>query len=156
MRPLRTLLIAFLVVAAIAGIEATPASAATSIAKLSISKVQFDSPGTDSGSDASLNAEYVRITNDGKTSVDMYGYTLSDNAKHRYNFLKHYVLKPGARVYVHTGRGFYQKPDAQHVYWDHDGYVWNNGGDTATLRNKDVKTVDSCKWTKKGTGYTYC
>jgi hypothetical protein len=40
-------------------------------------------------------------------------------------------------------------------YWGSKGYVWNNGGDTAYLRDATNKAIDSCRWTKdKGT--TYC
>jgi hypothetical protein len=46
-------------------------------------------------------------------------------------------------VYVHTGSG---TNNATNRYWGKSGYIWNNGGDTATLR-AGAKTIDSCKWT---------
>jgi hypothetical protein len=59
-------------------------------------------------------------------------------------------LKPGARVYVHTGRGTNGKPDGNDVYWGSRAYIWNNTGDTATLKNASGKTIDTCKFGSKG------
>lgn len=34
--------------------------------------------------------------------------------------------------------------NAKNVYWGSGNYIWNNTGDTATLRNASGKTVDTC------------
>lgn len=40
---------------------------------------------------------------------------------------------------VHTGQG---QDTAAHRYWGRDREVWNNEGDTATLRDADGRLVD--------------
>jgi hypothetical protein len=34
-------------------------------------------------------------------------------------------------------------------------YVWNNTGDTATLKDSHGGTVDTCRYTGKSAGYVY-
>jgi hypothetical protein len=40
-------------------------------------------------------------------------------------------------------------------YWGVSWYVWNNGGDSAYLRNSSGTSIDSCSWKSSGT-HTYC
>jgi hypothetical protein len=47
-------------------------------AKIRITKIYFDSPGDDTGSNTSLNAEYVVIKNTGTTRKALTGWTLRD------------------------------------------------------------------------------
>jgi hypothetical protein len=43
------------------------------------------------------------------------------------------------------------------VYWGSGNYIWNNTGDTATLRNASGKTLDTCSWTyKSGRAWVGC
>jgi hypothetical protein len=58
-----------------------PASAA-----IRITKVQYDSPGSDYGSNSSLNAEWVKIKNTGGKRKNLDGWTLRDKAGHVYHF----------------------------------------------------------------------
>lgn len=135
---------------AMTGMVAGPAQAANPT--LHISKVYFDSPGSDTGSNTSLNAEYVRIKNSSTTkSYTLTGFTLRDKANHVYTF-KTFTLKPGTSVTVHTGKG---TNTSSHVYWNKNWYVWNNTGDTATLKNASGTTVDSCTFTSAG-DYKVC
>jgi hypothetical protein len=60
---------------------ASPASAA-----IKITKIYFDSPGADTGTNKSLNAEYVQIKNTGRVRVALSGWTLRDSDKHVYRF----------------------------------------------------------------------
>ncbi|MEU6406217.1 lamin tail domain-containing protein [Streptomyces sp. NPDC046985] len=107
-----------------------------------ISRVQYDSPGRDDRTNRSLNGEWVEITNDSRWAVDLDGWTLSDRDGHTYEF-RHYRLEGRSTVRVHTGVGL----DARHdVYQDRRNYVWNNDGDTATLRNDRNRIVDSVSW----------
>jgi hypothetical protein len=129
-------------------VTASPAQAASAIR---FSKIYFDSPGSDRGSNSSLNDEWVRITNYGSRSRDLTGWTIKDRTGYKYTFPS-FRLGAGDSVRVHTGHGI----DTQtNLYWDKDWYVWNNAGDTAFLRNRNVERVDRCVW--DGTGsYTYC
>jgi hypothetical protein len=86
--------------------------------------IYYDSPGSDDGSNASLNAEYVTIKNIGSSTVSLTGYTVSDRAGHTYTFGAMY-LDAGKYVRIHTGKG---TNTASHRYWGLSWYVWNNMG----------------------------
>src|SRR5690349_2062898 len=63
----------------------TVASAATSSTpNVRFTKIYYNSPGTDTRSNASLNAEYAQITNRGKTTVTLTGWTIRDKTGHTY------------------------------------------------------------------------
>ena len=119
---------------------------------IQITKVYYNSPGSDYGSNTSLNAEWVRITNTGTTYRTLTGWTLRDASAHVYTFPT-FKIAPGARVYVHTGKG---TNTTSHKYWGRSWYVWNNTGDKATLRRADGVWIDSCSSTSGGLGYKYC
>jgi Lamin Tail Domain len=106
------------------------------------SRVQYDSPGSDTGSNASLNAEWARITNSTATKKTLTGWTVRDPQGHVYKFPT-FTLASGASVRLHTGSGSNTKSD---VYWKQSFYVWNNTGDKAILKNKAGTTIDSCSW----------
>ena len=130
-------------------ISASPASAASLI---QITKVQFDSSGTDTGSNTSLNGEWVAIKNTGTSSRTLTGWTLRDKSAHVFTFPK-FTLAAGATMYVKTGKG---SNTSSRLYWQNSYYVWNNTGDTAYLRNSAGTLADSCAWTSRGTGYKLC
>ncbi len=46
---------------------------------------------------------------------------------------------------VHTGKGTQGSPGG-HFYWGSGNYIWNNTGDTATLRSPSGATMDTCTW----------
>ncbi|MEV7130651.1 lamin tail domain-containing protein [Streptomyces sp. NPDC093260] len=141
----RGLTAAALTAAAVTASVAVPASAADHRAprpSVQISRVQADSPGRDDRSTRSLNAEWVEITNTTRKTVNLNGWTLSDQDGHTYTF-HHYRLDGRSTVRVHTGTG----RDARHdLYQDRRAYVWNNSFDTATLRNEHHRFVDSRFW----------
>jgi Lamin Tail Domain len=123
----------------------TPASA------VRFSRVQYDSPGRDTRSNASLNAEWARITNHSSRAKTVTGWTVRDREGHVYRFPA-LTLGSGKRVTLHTGRG---KNTATDLYWGRTRYVWNNAGDKALLKNRARTTVDSCKW-GDGSGSRMC
>jgi hypothetical protein len=137
----------------VALVAATPAEAATPA--VLISKVYYNSPGTDNRTNTSLNAEWVRMTNKRTYTINLRGWTLRDRAGHVYTFLSNYYLGAGKNVYVHTGHGTNGVPDYQHRYWGSGNYIWNNTGDTAYLRNASGSAIDSCAWGSTSS-YTYC
>jgi hypothetical protein len=134
-------------------IVASPAEAATPA--IQITKVYYNSPGSDTGSNTSLNAEWVRLTNSRSYTINLKSWTLRDKASHVYTFTTNYYLGAGKRVYIHTGKGTNGYPDYQHRYWGRSWYVWNNTGDTAYVRNPFGTLIDSCSWGSTGS-YTYC
>ncbi|MEV7405069.1 lamin tail domain-containing protein [Streptomyces sp. NPDC091267] len=131
---------------------AAPASAATHQSGVHLGKIQFDSPGKDTRSNASLNAEWVEIHNNTKAKVQLKGYKLKDNTGYTYTFPS-YNISAGKTVKVHTGSA---RISSGHVYWNRGSYVWNNTGDKARLIKPNGTQLDSCSWTKSSTGTKNC
>ncbi|MFG3603614.1 lamin tail domain-containing protein [Micromonospora chersina] len=129
---------------------AAPAQAATPA--VMITKVYYNSPGSDTGSNTSLNAEYVQLTNKRSTSINLKYWTLRDKSNHVYKFTTNWYLKAGASVVIHTGKG---TNTSSHLYWGSGAYIWNNSGDAAYLRNSAGTGIDSCSWGSSGS-YTNC
>ncbi|WP_433292934.1 lamin tail domain-containing protein [Actinoplanes sp. CA-030573] len=125
------------------GIAAT-AEAATP--PLTFTRVYYNSPGTDDRSNASLNAEYFKLTNNTSAAIQLAGWTVRDKANHVYTF-KSTALAAKASVYVHTGKG---SDTATNKHWGSGNYIWNNDGDTATLKNTKATTIDTCTWGRTG------
>jgi len=107
-----------------------------------ISAVQYDSPGSDTGGNRSLNAEWVRITNHGSRKRVLTDWTLRDAADHVYRFGT-FALGPGQSVRVHTGSGRNTRTDR---YWGSGWYIWNNDHDRATLKNRRGIVVSRASW----------
>ncbi|MEU5472065.1 lamin tail domain-containing protein [Streptomyces lydicus] len=146
---LRALAAAAVMAAAGAALLPAPAQAAGSV---HLYKIYYDSPGSDTRSTASLNAEYVQIKNSTSRAVSLTGWTLTDASRHKYTFGS-YSLGAGRTVTVHTGRG---TNTAAHRYQGRAAYVWNNDRDTATLRRASGSTADSCSYNSTRTDYKMC
>ena len=138
------------VVLSLAGVllGAAPAEAASS---LQFGRIYYNSPGTDTRSNTSLNAEWAIVKNVSSSTRCLTGWTVRDVAGHVYTFGS-FCLGPSKYVYLHTGSG---TNSASHRYWRSGNYIWNNTGDTAYLRNGSGTLMDSCKWGSSGS-YTYC
>ncbi|NUK10445.1 lamin tail domain-containing protein [Streptomyces lunaelactis] len=110
--------------------------------RVEISDVQANSPGFDNGTNRSVNAEWVEITNNGRRSVDLDGWTLRAADGDRYRF--HDVRLAGrATVRIHTGVGRDTRTD---LYQGRRTYVWDNRSDTATLRDDRGRVIDTESW----------
>jgi hypothetical protein len=147
----RALLLALLVIAA-SILTAVEANAAGTVY---IYKVYFDSPGSDTGSNSSLNAEYVVIRNSDIVSHSVSGWTVRDAAGHVYKFgtLR---LGAGKQAIIHTGKGTsYTTSASTHLYQGRGWYVWNNTGDKVILRRADGSLKDACSYTSAGSK-KYC
>jgi hypothetical protein len=110
-------------------------------------------------SNKSLVAEYVRLTNRSAFAVNLSKWTLKDAAGHKFTFPSH-IIGAHKTVYIHTGKGangYYPagRRDSPHLYWNSGNYIWNNTGDTATLRSASGRIYDTCSW-KSGGATTYC
>jgi hypothetical protein len=127
----------------VAGTATPPSTAAGAV---QFTRIQYNSPGKDTGSNTSVNGEQVRLTNRTKKTINLRSWTVRDAAGHVYAFTGDYSLGASREVYLHTGKGANGKPSG-HRYWGSASYVWNNGGDSATLRDSAGKTVDTCTWT---------
>jgi hypothetical protein len=123
----------------VAGTASVPAAGS-----VQFTKIQYHGP-------SGLNNEWTRLTNKTSKTVSLSGWTVKDASGATYTFGGGYSLGAGVNVYLHTGKG---TNNATNRYWGKSGYIWNNGGDTATLR-AGSKTIDSCKWTSDKK-VTYC
>jgi hypothetical protein len=146
--PARSLLAAVGCAAAVA-LTALPAHAAGAI---QLGKIQYDAPGKDTSTNASVNGEYVLIRNSGTTARSMKGWTVRDAANHVYTFGT-FTLGAGKSVVLRTGKG---TNTGTTRYWGQGWHVWNNTGDKAYLRNSAGTTMDTCSWTSTRPGYQSC
>ncbi len=128
------------------GAVALPASAADhprpERTRVEISSVQYDPPGRDDRSNRSLNKEWVELTNTTRHSVNLDGWTLTDEHGRTYTF-DHYRLDGRSSVRIHTGEGRDTRTD---LFQDRRNYVWDNHSGTATLRNDRGRFIDDQSW----------
>jgi hypothetical protein len=121
--------------------EEPVAAAGMTLTGVAISYIEYDPPGRD------IDGEYVLIANATDAPVEMAGWTLSDgDAKHVYTFAA-FSLAAGAEVKLWTKAG---ADDANNLYWRSRGAVWNNDGDTGTLRDAGGATVSVYTYTGNG------
>jgi len=116
--------------------DSTSTAAATDEgASLEIAEVHADAEGDES---ENLNDEYIVFENTGSSSLDLSDWELADAAGHTYTFPEGTVLDPGNRITVHTGSGIDTESE---LYWGQSTPVWNNDGDTITVRDDSGTTV---------------
>ncbi|GHC66623.1 hypothetical protein GCM10010349_39400 [Streptomyces flavofungini] len=151
---IRSMATAVLAATAVAAplLVAAPASAAAHQGGLHLGFIQYDSPGRDTGSNSSLNAEWVNIHNNTRSAIQLKGYKLKDNTGYTYTFGS-YKIGAGKTVKVRTGKG----TNASGVrYWGRGSYVWNNTSDKARLLKPSGAHRDSCSWTTRDHGTKNC
>jgi hypothetical protein len=127
---------------------------ASRVEAVRFTRMQYDSAGADTGSNSSLNGEWFRLTNGGSKPVSLTGWTVRNASRTVYKFFGSVSLKAGASIVVRTGKG---TNTGTYRYWGRSGksgYVWDNTGDTASLRNPANSLIDSCKWTSGGGAVT--
>src|SRR3954453_98089 len=124
---------------------AVPAEAASTV---QFGTIKYNSPGSDTATNASVNGEYVVLKNSGTTARSLTGWTVRDAANHVYKFGS-FSLGAGKSVVLHTGKAPNTSPSR---YWGLGYHVWNNTGDKAYLRNAAGAAADYCAWTSNGTG----
>jgi hypothetical protein len=112
----------------------------------------WGAPGSDTGSNASLNAEYVKIKNTGSRAKALTSWRLHDQSHHRYTFGT-FTLCGGCHVNIHTGHG---TNTAKNRYWGSGAYIWNNAGDKATLVKPSGNIRDTCNWGPSPPGFKRC
>jgi hypothetical protein len=134
-------LVAALAATAVAAIVVPAASGA-----IRITKIYYDSPGADTGSNASRNAEWIRLKNTGRTTRRLSGWSIGDALGNAY-FFRQVKLRPGRTVTIHTGSG---SDTARHRYWYSAGYIWGNNRDTARLRRPNGRLADRCSYDDSG------
>ena len=105
-------------------------------ADVRIAAINADAAGDDW---ENLNDEYVVLENAGDQPVDLSGWTISDESGLTYTVPEGVVLDPGETITVYSGDGTDADGD---LYWDANRPVWNNGGDTVTIRNAEGERVE--------------
>lgn len=141
---------AFGAVALNAAVRPAGANAATSCIKLN--KIYYDSPGADTGSNASLNDEWIRLKNNCAGSRDLADFEIRDAAGNSYTFGS-FTLGVDERVKVHSGKG---TNGAHHRYWGRTTYVWGNTKDTARLYDADALLVQTCAYNSSAANAYLC
>ena len=101
--------------------------------QVQIAGIDFDPPGPD------VQGEHVVIQNDTSPWARLQGWTLNDAAGHVFTFPA-FTLVPGFTVRVWTRAG---AADDANLFWGRGQAVWNNTGDTATLRDGSGALVDT-------------
>jgi len=152
MRKIVMSLLAVVVVAAglVAG-ESQEASAAGYCVQ--IFRIYYNSPGSDTGSNASLNGEFITLHNRCSTARSLNNGVIRAAARHTYSFGT-YPLGADKDVRVHTGKGSNIATDR---YWGQGWYIWNNDKDTAYLRNGPSGTlIDVCSYNNPHASWIYC
>ncbi|WP_374928127.1 lamin tail domain-containing protein [Kytococcus sedentarius] len=132
------------------------APAAEALPPVMISQIVYDSFGAtkDDYSNRSLNAEYVVLKNTTSRTQTVTGWTLRDKTGFTYRLPATTIPAKGS-IRIFTGKGTNTNAKGSTTpgkrYWGKTSYVWNNTGDTATLRNKAGKSMDSCTYRDKST-----
>ena len=117
-----------------------------------IYRIYYDSPGSDLGSNSSLNGEWIQLKNICSTGKNLNGYKLVDASSHWYYFTTSYTLGAGKYVKIHTGSGTNTSTDR---YQNRGWYVWNNTSDTAKLYNSSGTLIRTCSYSGSNI-YKYC
>lgn len=139
------------IAAACTGLLALPTSA-QAVGSVHVSKIYYDSPGSDTRTNTSLNGEWVQIQNSTSAAVSLKGWTLTDASNHKYTFGA-FTLAKGKTVTVRTGKG---SNTAATRYQGRAAYVWNNDKDTATLRKANGAKVSACSYNSTRVDYKTC
>jgi hypothetical protein len=138
------------VVSLLAVVGAAGPADAASVVK--ISKIYYNSPGSDTRTNYSLNGEYVNVLNlTGVTQV-ITRWTLRDAQGHVYTFPTTSIPAHGT-VTVHTGKGV---NSGSQRYWQSAAYIWNNDRDTAYLRNSAGAAIFTCSYNSTAVAYKNC
>jgi len=127
-----------------------PTAAQAATPTVMITKVYVNSPGSDTRSKKSLDAEYIVLKNTTKKTINLSGWTVRDRSKHIYKFTS-LNLGAGKSVTLHTGSG---TNTSANRYWGSHNYIWNNSGDKAYLR-RTTANIDTCTW-KTVSSYVNC
>jgi micrococcal nuclease len=102
---------------------------------LVVETIHADASGNDN---ENLNDEYVVFRNAGETPLAIGGWTVTEGAGREYVFPAGTTLAPGATITLHTGSGSDSSTDR---FWGQSRAVWNNDGDTVTVRDESGRRV---------------
>ncbi len=101
---------------------------------IAVAMVHADAQGDDW---QNLCNEYIVIENRNDAPVNLTGWTVSDEANHRYLFPK-FILGAKAKVTLRTCLG---KNTDFEIFWGSRRPIWNNDGDTIFIRDADGNLI---------------
>jgi hypothetical protein len=151
MRRLGLMVVIAAFAAAALNVALRPAGAAAA-GCLYINKIYYDSPGADTGSNASLNDEWIRLKSSCATSKSLASFKVRDAAGNTYTFGS-FTLAAGATVKIHSGKG---TNTTSNRYWGRTTYVWGNTKDTARLYDASAYVVHSCSYNSSAVNAKTC
>jgi len=105
-------------------------------ADVQIASIVYNPDGDD------LVGEMARLENLGSGAQNLTGWTLEDEAGATFTFPA-FTLLPGEQVRIWVRAG---TDSAADLFWGRNGAVWNNGGDTAILRDENGTQRDLCTY----------
>lgn len=127
-------------------------SSALATSPIRLYKIYYNSPGPDHGGNTSLNAEYVELHNTAGSAINLTDWVLHDGGqRHTYTFPS-YTIKAHGYVLIHTGQG---SATPSQLYWGLSWYVWDNSGDTATLKDRHNDVIDRCSYWDPAEAHSY-
>ena len=135
------------IVVALGSIALPLAGTASASAAIKIKEIEFNPPGRDTGTNTHINEEYIMFVNTGGTTVMLNHWTVRDADGNVFRFGSDDRIPAHAELMIHTGRG---SEAALHKYWGLRRYLWDNGGDRATLRRADGSVADRCLYAGAG------
>ncbi|MGP4003648.1 lamin tail domain-containing protein [Streptomyces sp. 8N706] len=154
-RTARTLTTTALITGALMTAAVLPASAHEDHRRLrgvEIGQIQYDAPGPDRRANRSLNGEYFTVVNNGRRSVQLRDYTVSDRDGNTYTFDR-LRLGSGQEVTVYTGHG---RDRWLQRYQDSDYHLYDNNRGRLTLRSDQGDRIDQCRWGWEDRGHIDC
>ena len=135
----------------VAGVLVTPAPAQAA-SPVRIYRIWYDSPGSDTRSNSSLNAEYIVLKNYTASTRSITGWTVKDSYGWTYKFGTT-SIPAGKTIVLRTGKGTNTSTTR---YWQRTNYVWNNDKDTGYLRNGSGTLMHSCAYNSTAADYKNC
>ena len=89
----------------------------------------------------SPNQEWVQVTNQGTTAVNLQDWKITDEGAKHTSVFSSYTLNSTSTVTLYSGSG---TNTANTLYWNKEAFIWNNEeGDTAYLYNAQGKLVST-------------
>ncbi|MBI1729243.1 thermonuclease family protein [Candidatus Acetothermia bacterium] len=110
-----------------------------------IESIHYDAAGDDNSSE---NGEWIVLLASTQ-DVDMSDWTVADElgdrgvTSHVYRIPSGFVIKASSRATVFTGCG---TNTATELHWCANTQIWDNGEDTAVLRNNKSEEIDRCHY----------
>ena len=134
------------------GLVMTSGPPAQAAYRMRIYEIYYNSPGPDNGSNDSLNGEWVELQNTSGSNISLTGWTVHDaGQKHTYTFGT-YTIDAHGHVKIRTGKGSNTQTNR---FWGLSWYVWNNTGDSATVKDAHGNVIDRCSYSDPSQRHSY-